>query len=288
MSSLSELIMSRFGGNILSALSGRLNTDETTTQDAISLAVPLLVQSLAGNTTDAGSAQSLFSAVAQDHDGSILDNLSGFVAGGQTSDGMGILRHILGSNQGAVAAQISRKTGLDAGAADNLLATLAPVVMGFLGKKQRESNLDVSGLSSLLHNGTRDDAVFGSGSLFQLFGAGKDEKPAQAAARDTRDTRETVRKTAVKIPVRKTVKKAAPKKPARKPVKKTAARKVAKKTAVKKAVAKKPAQKIVKKTVKKAAAKKTVGKPVVKTVKSKAKSTKAGTGKSKVKSKKKR
>jgi hypothetical protein len=64
--------------------------------------------------------------------------------------GAGILRHVLGGNQQTVQSGLSRATGLDADKVGSLLATLAPLVMGALGRAKQENGLDEKGLSTLL------------------------------------------------------------------------------------------------------------------------------------------
>ena len=48
------------------------------------------------------------------------------------------------------AQQVSQKSGMDIGQVAQLLITLAPIVMGFLGKKKQEQNLDANGLQNML------------------------------------------------------------------------------------------------------------------------------------------
>jgi hypothetical protein len=84
------------------------------------------------------------------HDGSALDDVEDAVDQGHNGLGARILSHVLGNKQPAVAAGIGQATGLDAGKATALLAMLAPLVMGALGKAQRTNGLDAGGLASML------------------------------------------------------------------------------------------------------------------------------------------
>jgi hypothetical protein len=94
----------------------------------------------------------LSNALQKNRDGGILDNLGGFLGNNRRAndDGLGILGHIFGNRQGAVAQQVSQNSGLDIGQVAQLLITLAPIVMGFLGKKKAEQNLDAGGLQNML------------------------------------------------------------------------------------------------------------------------------------------
>jgi hypothetical protein len=64
--------------------------------------------------------------------------------------GDAILGHILGGKRGSVENGLSRMSGLDMGTIAKLLPILAPIVMGILGRTQRQKGLDAGGLSSLL------------------------------------------------------------------------------------------------------------------------------------------
>ena len=50
---------------------------------------------MARNTSNQQGAESLHNALQKDHDGSILDNLGGFLNNAQSGPGAGILRHVL-------------------------------------------------------------------------------------------------------------------------------------------------------------------------------------------------
>jgi hypothetical protein len=79
-----------------------------------------------------------------------LDSLGSYLNQPDTDDGLGILNHIFGQKQGAAAQQVSQNTGLDMGQVAQLMITLAPIVMAYLGRKKQQENLDAGGLSSVL------------------------------------------------------------------------------------------------------------------------------------------
>src|SRR5690606_17091088 len=112
-------------------------------------AVPLLITALSKNA-NSGDSQNIANALERDHDGSILNNLSGFLSGGNFSDGAGILSHVLGGKQSQVENAIGKSSGLNAAQISQILAMVAPIVMGYLGKEKKQNGLDASGLSSLL------------------------------------------------------------------------------------------------------------------------------------------
>ncbi len=150
MESLLKMVSQQLGGDNLRKISSQIGADENTTQNAVSAALPLLLNALSRNASSSSGADALSGALSRDHDGSIMDNLSGFL--GQTDDtsGAGILGHILGSRQGAVQNGLSKSSGMNAGSVGKLLGTLAPVLMGALGKVKQQGNMDAGSLAGYL------------------------------------------------------------------------------------------------------------------------------------------
>ena len=52
--------------------------------------------------------------LAKDHDGTILDNLGGFLSNSDNGPGAGILKHVFGDKRSMVEAGLSQMSGLDA------------------------------------------------------------------------------------------------------------------------------------------------------------------------------
>ena len=147
---LLDMIHQRLGGDAVRQISSRIGSDPGTTGNAIDAALPLLISALARNTGDSGRAESLATAVSNDHDGSILDDVPAYVSQASEKPGAGILRHVLRGQQQAVQKGLSQVTGLEAGKAGTLLTLLAPLVMGALGRTKKENGLDAGGLSTLI------------------------------------------------------------------------------------------------------------------------------------------
>jgi len=153
MSFITDMLVQQLSGNAASQISQKLGVDKGTATQAIAMAAPLLMSALARNASNPEGVKTLYQALDQDHDGNILDDVSGFLGGNpQAANGAGILGHVLGDKLGAVQNGLAQQTGLDANASGQLLEMLAPLVMGALGKTQKQQGLDVSGLSDLLGN----------------------------------------------------------------------------------------------------------------------------------------
>ncbi|MBA2634822.1 MAG: DUF937 domain-containing protein [Chloroflexi bacterium] len=155
--SLNELLQGREA-----QISRRIGADEDQTRAAIRTAVPALLAAL---SQQARPGTGLQQAIERDHDGSILDQLDAYLGGSaqlspRTTNGAGILEHTLGARQQDLERRLSGKSGLDAGSIAKLLITLAPLLMGMLGKKGRSSGgggIDIDDLGGLL-NREKEDA----------------------------------------------------------------------------------------------------------------------------------
>lgn len=146
---ISSLLQGPEGDQLVSGIVNRLGIDNKQAQTAISSAIPFLLTALNKNASS-GDAQNISNALENKHDGSILDNLGGFLNSGNFTDGAGILGHVLGGKQTQVENAIGKTSGLDDSQVTQLLAMLAPIVMGYLGKKKNEQGLDAGGLTGLL------------------------------------------------------------------------------------------------------------------------------------------
>ncbi|MGH2417340.1 MAG: DUF937 domain-containing protein [Candidatus Limnocylindria bacterium] len=130
-------------------ISQRIGADEAGTRAAVRTAVPALLAALSQQATPGSGLQR---AIERDHDGSIIDQLNEYLAGSaqlspRTTNGAGILEHTLGARQQDLERTLSAKSGLDMGTIGKLLITLAPILMGMLGKRGRSSGGGSGGFS---------------------------------------------------------------------------------------------------------------------------------------------
>jgi hypothetical protein len=150
MNILTEMLTQQLAGGAISQISNKLGIDPGTAGKAVAIALPLLIAALARNSSTPSGANALDQAVARDHDGSILDDVGGFLNSGNTADGAGILGHVFGNQQNSVEGALAQRTGLDPGSAGQILAMVAPLVLGAVGKTKMEQGLDANGLSAYL------------------------------------------------------------------------------------------------------------------------------------------
>jgi hypothetical protein len=158
MVGLTDLLGTVLGGNARAQISRELGADANATSGAIQAALPVLLAALQRNSAAPEGADALHRALAQDHDGGILEDLGNFLGNAQAGPGAGILRHVLGARQEVATSAIAKASGLDGAQVTRLLTMLAPVVLGALGRAQRQQSLDAGGLSSLLQADSRQMA----------------------------------------------------------------------------------------------------------------------------------
>src|SRR5688572_25458819 len=161
MFSLQDLLGQQQGSEAVEQISQNVGAEPSAVNSAIQAALPTILGSLANNASTPQGAESLNTALEQDHDGSVLDNLGGLggmIFGGaqdaasppRQADAGGILGHILGNSQGPVVQQASNESGLGAGQVAQILMMLAPIVMGYLGRQKQEQGVGADGLGGLL------------------------------------------------------------------------------------------------------------------------------------------
>lgn len=154
---LIQLAKQVIGEREISTIAEKNHIDNDKAQDITTSALQVLLASLAKKATNEESASSLNKALEEDHDGSLLDNISDFLnwqkpdqVSDKTVNGNKILDHILGSQKDNAAKLISEKTGIEKDKINSIIVQLAPVALGILGKAKKEENMDASGLSNLL------------------------------------------------------------------------------------------------------------------------------------------
>ena len=185
MNAITQVITQQLTGGAVRTISQRLGISESAANTAVQLAVPLILSALARNASQPQGAESLHEAISKDHDGSILDNLAGYLGNPQSANGAGILGHVFGSQKPTLENNLAQATGMDQGSASGLLETLAPIVMGAVGKEQQEKGLDASDLSNLLGR-EQQQAETNAPDLMGMLGSMLDQNQDGSAMDDLR------------------------------------------------------------------------------------------------------
>lgn len=209
MSTLFEQLSQHVNADTVGEIARQIGATPGQTQAAVSAALPMLLGALARNSASPQGAAGILGALDRDHDGSLLDNLGGLLSGlgggsqsgggggGGLSDmgGMGgilggllgggssgggmmemggaILGHVFGGKQGNVAASLGKSTGLQSGQILQILAMLAPIVMGVLGRQHRQQGgFDQGGLADILGGAFQKSATAAPPNVAASSGGG--------------------------------------------------------------------------------------------------------------------
>ncbi len=144
-----EALLGLLEGQDLGKLTSQVGGTEKEVKGGVMAALPAMLAALNKNTSTPEGAESLNKALETKHDGSILNNLGGYLSNPDLADGAGILNHLFGGQTNNVAQAVSQSSGLDANGSMKMLQMLAPLVLGALGQQKKENNLNASGLDSL-------------------------------------------------------------------------------------------------------------------------------------------
>ncbi len=149
---ISDLLQGPMKNIIIGQLSNQLGLgNDQKTSAAVDGVFGTLLNGILNNASTPEGQQSLENALEKDHNGSILDDLSGFLTGTNkpenesTTNGAGILKHILGDKKDDVVNSISNASGIDTSKILQMMMTLAPILLGFLGKAKSQTNQQSGG-----------------------------------------------------------------------------------------------------------------------------------------------
>ena len=174
MAGILDLLNSDMGKQIIGSVSEKTGLDASQATKVVSSTLPALLGQMQNNLTSKDGASGLLTALTSGkHDGSILDNLGGFLKGGDFSDGNKILGHVLGGNQDKMVQGLSSKTGVDSSIISKILPMLAPIIMGYLAKQTQKGGVSTgSGLNDIL-GGLMGGSGGGLASMLDQNGDGK-------------------------------------------------------------------------------------------------------------------
>ena len=144
-----EALLGLLQGQDLGNLASQVGGNEGEVKNGVMAALPAMLAALGKNAGTEKGAEELNNALEKKHDGSILDNLSGYLSNPDLKDGAGILNHLFGNQTSNVANAVSKSSGLDTNGSMKMLQMLAPILMGMLGQQKKQNNLDAKGLGNL-------------------------------------------------------------------------------------------------------------------------------------------
>lgn len=146
--SLIDLLTGNTGNQVAEKAENKFGISKNQILALLAVATPLVISYLRNKSQDNKEAEALNNALDKDHDGSILDDTSQLEA--RQNEGGSILSHVFGSEKGNVENQLSQNTGISIDKIGPILAMLAPVIMGYIGKEKQQNNVGAGGLGDLL------------------------------------------------------------------------------------------------------------------------------------------
>jgi len=146
--SLIDLLTGNTGNQVAEQAENKFGISKNQIIALLAVATPLVISYLRNKSQDAKEAEALNNALDKDHDGSILDNTSNLES--RQNEGGSILSHVFGSEKNNVENQLSQNTGISIDKIGPVLAMLAPVIMGYIGREKQQNNVGAGGLGDLL------------------------------------------------------------------------------------------------------------------------------------------
>jgi len=254
------------GSGSVKALSEISGASEDQVQQALSSALPTLIESMKKNSASLAGEMALSAALAN-HAGRNSGDAASFLKGANADDGSKIIGHILGGERSSIESAISKKAGIYPEQVAKILSSAAPLVMNIIGsiQKQKKEEGSFGGLIEVLSS-VSTGAGAKEGGLGDLFKGGFGSLFSSSKKSAEPDSAKPLATKPTAPPKPTPLKPAAPAKPAAAKPATASEKPIAEKVAAKKPVAKKPVAKqaVAKKTAaKKPAAKKPVAKQAV-------------------------
>lgn len=175
MATILESIIGQLDDKTVNQLGAQIGLDSKTTQQAVSVALPMLLRTLSKNASSTDGAEALTTALQKQHNGSILNDIAGALSKPETlTDGQAILGHIFGNRKETVESSLGKVSGIDSNSSATILAALAPIVLGALGNTMNKQSLNAEGVADILKNEREqtESNLTGISKLLDLDGDG--------------------------------------------------------------------------------------------------------------------
>lgn len=146
--SLIDLITGNAGTQVAEQAENKFGIQKNQVIALLAVAAPLVISYLRNKSQDANEAEALNQALDRDHDGSVLNDPSQLEA--RQQEGGSILNHIFGGQKAQVENSLSEQTGISMNKIGPILAMLAPLIMGYIGREKQSNGVNSGGLGDLL------------------------------------------------------------------------------------------------------------------------------------------
>ena len=142
--SLIDLLTGSAGNQVASEAGNKFGISKNQVIALLAVAAPLVISYLRKKSQEnPNEAEALNKALDRDHDGSILNDPSQAMA--RQQEGGSILDHVFGGQKATVENQLSQNTGISMDKIGPILAMLAPLIMGYIGKENQSGGVTSGG-----------------------------------------------------------------------------------------------------------------------------------------------
>ena len=142
--SLIDLLTGSAGNQVASEVGNKFGISKNQVIALLAVAAPLVISYLRKKSQEnPNEAEALNKALDRDHDGSILNDPSQAMA--RQQEGGSILDHVFGGQKATVENQLSQNTGISMDKIGPILAMLAPLIMGYIGKEKQSGGVTSGG-----------------------------------------------------------------------------------------------------------------------------------------------
>lgn len=153
---LLNLLKYQLGSNLTGQLSNFLGEKPELVQSALDATLPSILSVFVRKAADKTGGNEIMDTIKHgNHDGSMLNYLTGLFSGGSStnslmSSGDILANKFLGNKKSVLADAIINFSGIKKDAANSLVKIAMPLILGVIGKQVKNQNMDVNGLMNLL------------------------------------------------------------------------------------------------------------------------------------------
>lgn len=174
-----EAVKGHITPDLISKASSFLGESDNGVAKAMSGILPTILGSLVTKATAGKSgAEEIFNSAKDAHSSGLMNGLGNFFGDGDglLNKGLSMVKGLFGDKTNSIIDTISSFAGIKNSSASSLLSLAAPVATGTLGKYAAETNLNASGLASLLN--TQKSSILnmipgGLSGIVSMLGLGK-------------------------------------------------------------------------------------------------------------------
>ena len=173
--SLIDLLTGIAGNQVASEAENKFGISKNQVIALLAVAAPLVISYLRKKSQESSNeAEALNNALDKDHDGSILNDPAQATA--RQQEGGSILDHVFGGQKASVENQLSQNTGISMDKIGPILAMLAPLIMGYIGKEKQSNGVTSGGglgdlLGGILGNAQNQAQAQSSNPLNDILGS---------------------------------------------------------------------------------------------------------------------